>query len=224
MSSKPTKFLPFLAAVVAVLAATTGLFKSHEPVVLSDESVSVDGAAFPSSIKISGVHQVLLGGGALGRDGHLAVYSDPKNVRYIASRRPGIPMTGGTIAAAGFYGSRLAKTLLFRFGRGASASVASDAMMGGAKRLAGRIGAERAEAYANFTAGVLDGDLEEGQDVFVECNGETLWASREEGKNAATIERRGLCGSVLMAYLGKEPVSEKIRDAVQKGVDELLAK
>ncbi|KAL9181058.1 LOW QUALITY PROTEIN: hypothetical protein ACHAXT_009863 [Thalassiosira profunda] len=222
MSASKPSTLPLLAAVaVVVLAATLGPSFLPDNAVSMSGSATIDGLTFPSTIKIAGTKQMLVGGGTRHKWSFkvysLGIFGDKKLVKSLKKKYP----DGGAGVTRDFSESKQARTLLLRFQREVASKDVSEAL-GEAlvdkvgKETSGQISAIHLWICKHGKAGFV-----KGSDLFITCKGEKLWASLTEGKDASTTSNKGLCSAVFQVYLGATPVSPQAKEGFVKGFADL---
>lgn len=210
---------PVLVVGIAIFAATIGLpsvFLANEAILMSEQSVDIDGMPFPSDVKIAGSKQSLIGGGTRSKWGFrvyaVGIYSDHKIVKSLRKKY------GDVVDAKlvrDFTESKQARTLLLRFHREVAASDMTDAL---GEALISRVGEDVSKVFSTFILDMVGGDrLKVGSSLYITCKGEKLLASLSEGKSTDTISIKGLCSAIFSIYLGESPVSPQAKEGFEKG-------
>mmetsp|Transcript_20598 Transcript_20598/g.44743 ORF Transcript_20598/g.44743 Transcript_20598/m.44743 type:complete len:225 (+) Transcript_20598:137-811(+) len=215
--------LPVLIVAIAIFVATIGpsFLANESSILMSEQSVNIDGMPFPSDIKIAGSKQVLCGGGTRSKWGFrvyaVGIYSDLKIVKSLRKKY-------GNVVDANlvrdFSESKQARTLLLRFHREVATSDMSDAL---GDALIDRVGEDASKKFSTFILDMVGGDrLKVGSSLYITCKGEKLLASLTEGKATDTISIKGLCSAIFTVYLGDSPVSPQAKEGFEKGFADLI--
>ena len=217
---------PSLAVVIAIIASII-YNNTDEGALMNDQSLSIDGIAFPQQIKIAGSKQNFVGGGTrvkwMVKVYGVGIYTDPKTIKSL-KKYDGVSaesLMGSSDLFDDFAASKPAKTLLLRFHREVGATDISEAL---GEALKPRVGDETSKSFQSFILDMVGGDkMQKGSDLFITCKGEKLWASLTGGSDAASISLKGLCSAIFQVYLGDTPVSPQAKEGFAKGFSELVA-
>lgn len=215
-----------LALLIAI--ALSFYFSNPEETFVNDESILIDGIAFPQKLKAASFKQDFIGGGTrvkwMVKVYGVGIYSEPK---FMKSLKNYIGVSGEDLMKSSdffndFAESKQVKSLLLRFHREVGASDISEAL---GEALKPRVGEEISDTFQKFILDMIAKDrLEKGSDIFITCKGEKLWASLDGGKDAASIGIKGLCPAVFLVYLGDTPVSPQTKEGFANGFAGLAAK
>jgi len=182
--------------------------------------ITIDGASFPSELKMGGISQQLTGGGTRTKYGVAKVYAvalyvdtaaASSSLKKFASPKPIKDQKFFQALVDGTY----SRTLFLQMLRG----VASDAMVSAleealSKRLSSAVLAKFREALLKALPST---SLAKGDKLYFQCKGGVMSIGEGSPSAGATIKDKAVCPAFFDVYFGKSPVSPAAKDGVAAG-------